>query len=88
MLIVLTSMFLTIVICALIAVISVAVVTEDPAAAKGLYYPPGLVGALLTAGITYLIFWFFNIQPALSEKAVASTGLQNLFSTSPVYDAD
>ncbi|WP_272878948.1 hypothetical protein [Rothia nasimurium] len=40
MLIVLTSMFLTIVICALIAVISVAVVTEDPAAAKGLYYPP------------------------------------------------
>ena len=66
MIIVLTSMLLTIIICALIAVLSVAVVTKDPAAAKGLYYPLGLVGALIAAGITYLIFWLFNVRPAFS----------------------
>lgn len=66
MIIVLVSMFLTIITCGVIATLSVAATSEDPTVAKGLYYSLGLIGVLFTAGLTYLAFWLFNVFPAFS----------------------
>lgn len=61
MIISVVSMLLTIIVCGLVAALSVAVVSQDPSAAKGLYYVLGLVGALVAVGLVYLVFWFFGV---------------------------
>lgn len=66
MIIAVVSMLLTIIVCGLVAVLSVAVVSQDPSSAKGLYYVLGLVGALVAVGLVYLVFWFFGVVPKLS----------------------